>query len=521
MRFVTANVQISEADSLPLAVPYKNPMWQDILKTAIVGTERNALPVSVRSDALGDVLSKLDANAREASLLSAAAAVALYERAGQLPATDSQPLPVPAEADDAPCCNARAAQHLSLMLGNDEYREILREWFIALATARKRVPAESLPMLLNLGKADSRLGEVIVNVIGKRGHWLALQNSEWDYVTGELDESIWETGTQKMRLAFLQKMRTTNPAQARELVASTWQQETPESRVAFVAAFADGLSFADETFLEAALDDRRKDVRKDAANLLARLPESAFVQRMIARVKPLLVFGRKGKIEIILPDECDKAMKRDGIEPKSTYSDKGDKTWWLQQMLSLIPPDIWVAESGWAIDELIHAALNNEWKKLLLESWATANRIARSVGWAEALYAAQVGQENETNLLRFLPKERIEEIITPYLKQNPSLLPPSRNKQFVMSHHKKWSAEFTLLFVESIRYHAQTDAFRTEFWWTRYLINTSREFDFDTLPEIIVRLSQLNTSLPEPLPVLDALITALDIRYTAIKEITQ
>ena len=101
-------------------------MWQDILKTAIIGTERNALALPARNDALGNLLATLDANAREASLLSAAATVALYERAGQLPTVEQQSLPAPAALEDAPCCSARAAQHLSLMLSG-EFKEVLPE----------------------------------------------------------------------------------------------------------------------------------------------------------------------------------------------------------------------------------------------------------------------------------------------------------------------------------------------------------------------------------------------------------
>ncbi|MFN7928964.1 MAG: DUF5691 domain-containing protein [Blastocatellia bacterium] len=500
-------------------------MWQDILKTALVGTERTALTLPPRNDAVGELLAKLDVNARESALLSAAATIALYERAGQLPVTNQQPLPAPAETDDAPCCSDRAAHHLSLLLSNDDYREMQREWFTTLAQAGKRVPESWLVVLLKLGKTDSFLRESIVQVIGKRGAWVAQQNPDWNYVLGELDEAVWETGAAPMRLALLKKLRATDPTHARELVALTWAQETPEERAAFVAAFADSLSLADEAFLEAALDDRRKEVRQAAAALLARLPVSAYVQRMIARVKPLLTFRRKfigkDKIEIALPTECDKAMKRDGIEPKPSYANVGEKAWWLQQMLSLVPPDIWVSASGWTIDELLNAARRSEWRKMLLESWLNANQLARSVAWAEALHAAKLGEDGALAMLHILPRTRQEEIILNLLKKDPSLLAAGRNKRYLIAYQHQWSAELTLLFTESICFHAQRDGFQTEFWWERYLINTSIHFDFATIPQVITRLSQLNHSLPASLPVLDALLAALDLRYTAIREITQ
>ncbi len=501
-------------------------LWQDILKSAIIGTERDALSLPVRNDTLGNLLINFDVKEREAYLLNAAATVKLYERAGQLPAKELKSLPIICEAEALLPCSQNSKHHLSLMSENYEYSAFQNEWFTALFTAGKRVPEELIPDLLNRGKADPYLQKSIVNAIGKRGHWLAKQNPDWDYVTSELAESDWEIGTQKSRLALLEKLRSTDPARAREIVASTWDQETPEDREAFISTFKIGLSIADESFLEAALDDRRKDVRKKAADLLAHLPEPAFVQRMIDRVKPLFAFNHKmlgkNKIEVTLPDACDKAMKRDGIEPKPLYSNVGEKTWWVQQMLSLIPPATWIAESGWTINQLIQAALNSEWKKILIESWTSANRLSRDINWAEALYAAQIEEDGALLMLRIFPPERQEELIAQFLQQDPSLLSNfQKNKKYVMAYWANWSATFTKQFIESICFHAQTDAFKTEFWWKRYLINTSIHFDFETIPEVITRLTQMNLSLPESLDVLDSLINALAFRYEAIKEITK
>lgn len=373
-------------------------LWQDILKNAIVGTERSAFALPVRGDALGDVLAMLDANARENSLLNAAAAVALYERVGQLPSFDAQALPAPAEIDDLPRCSARAAQHLSLMLSK-EFRELLPEWLDALAAAKKRVPEELLPSLLAHGKSNGALREAITKVIGVRGVWLAAQNSAWDFVVGKIDESSWETGTRPTRLALLENLRTTDPARARELVVATWNEEKPEDRAAFIETFIVGLSLADEPFLEAALDDRRKEVRKVAADLLARLPESALVKRMIARVKPLITYKKKllGKNELIveLTNQCDKAMQRDGVEPKPPHPSIGEKAWWLQQVLGAVPYSYWQNLSGESAANLI-TRTPNEWRDDFLLGWSQAAIRNNDVEWIEALL--NYASENKTTI---------------------------------------------------------------------------------------------------------------------------
>ena len=52
--------------------------------------------------------------------------------------------------------------------------------------------------------------------------------------------SKWETGELPERLALIQQLRRINPDRARELVLSTWKEEPPDERAAFIQTFADG-----------------------------------------------------------------------------------------------------------------------------------------------------------------------------------------------------------------------------------------------------------------------------------------
>lgn len=427
-------------------------MWQEILKTAIVGTERNALGLSARGDALGDVLAKLDANARETSLLSAAAAVALYERAGQLPARDAQPLPAAAEADDTPCCNARAAQHLSLMLGG-EYKEVLSEWLAAIAAAGKRVPEEALPALLALGKTNEALQEAIGKVIGKRGVWLAQQNPDWDYVVASMDESHWHTGTRNTRLVLLQQLRAADPTRARELVAATWNEEKPEDRAAFIATFITGLSLADEPFLEAALDDRRKEVRKAAAELLARLLESALVKRMIARAEPLISVT-KNKIEIALPEIYDKSMQRDGIEQKpSILFSIGEKAWWLCQIVGAIPPSLWGGKFAVSPQSLLNM-IPKDWLETFLIGLATATEHFQDESWAEVLFDYAQRHKNifQHRFGESLPTPSKERLLTKLMESAFTFPVGTLRANLLLGIQGIWSPEISQLVLQSLAY---------------------------------------------------------------------
>src|SRR5205814_2036045 len=120
---------------------------------------------------------------------------------------------------------------------------------------RVRVPEESLPALLEIGRARPELRKSILSVIGKRGAWLASQNLYWDYalVAGEeSDEAIettWQTGSRTARVALLQRVRARDPQRARELIASTWREDKAADRTAFLETLREGLSMADEPFL--------------------------------------------------------------------------------------------------------------------------------------------------------------------------------------------------------------------------------------------------------------------------------
>ncbi|MFN7947367.1 MAG: DUF5691 domain-containing protein [Blastocatellia bacterium] len=395
---------------------------QDIIRTAVIGTGRQSFALPAANGALGETLAQLNGDDCEAALLSAAAVTTLYERVGRLPVITKQTAPEPCATDDLPRCNRSATQRLTLML-KGEHREILPEWLAAVASAGQRVSEELLPALLSEGRTHRELRAAISSVVGKRGAWLAAQNPEWDYVTGTIDESAWHTGSRTARLALLQSLRATDPARAREMVMTTWNEDGPDERAAFISAFKIGLSLDDESFLESALDDRRKEVRKAAAELLARMPASALSQRMLARVQPLLAFRRKrlGKnsLEVTLPDSCDKAMIRDGIEPKPPqHQGIGEKAWWLQQMISIAPPHIWCEQFNESPAALVQAA-HGEWRDLLLSALANAAALHRDTDWLEALLAEVMKRPaifNPAQLFTALPGQQQERLLRHLLK---------------------------------------------------------------------------------------------------------
>ncbi len=374
--------------------------WTELEAAALLGTERRAFTPPPLPGPLGAVVGGLDGRPPEQRLLGTAATLATVRRAGRRFGSDAAARPDRAPEESRPRCAPAAGARLGSMLAGDA-TDLLPEWLGALERAGGRVPEEHLPALLDRARADLDLRPAILAVIGERGRWLARLNSDWSYVeTADVAapvpadaEAIWQTGTGEQRGALLRRLRAIDPARARELATTTWATDTPAERAAFVEALEVGLGPDDEPFLESALDDRRKDVRTAAAELLTRLPASRLVRRMQERIAPCL--GLEGIdpprsaaapfARVELPEACDRAMIRDGIELKPGRPGIGERAWWLGEILGRIPPVHWTQAWGQSPAEIVAAALKSPWKDPLYPALIAAARRSADADWIEAL----------------------------------------------------------------------------------------------------------------------------------------
>ncbi len=385
-------------------------LWQDIVKTALIGTGQQVLTLrsEAETDSLGTMLTKLDTSQPEWAVLGAAVAVGLYRHAGQLPPTDDQPLPAPCDLADQPRASLRSCQHLATML-NGHYEDALPEYLRRLAARGRRISEEHLPALLDAAQKRIELRPLVAPVLGKRGQWLTAYNPVWNFAVAILPAE-WDSAPRPARLALLERLRQSDPAQALELIKSTWSEENATGREEFIARLEAGLSMADEPFLEDALDDRSGKVRRHAAGLLAQLADSRLVARMIERCRNLLKLakGWKPKIEVTLPETCDAIMKRDGIDEAPPKGSKvGQKTHWLLSMLAAIPPSFWCQAWGKRAAEMLAAAERSE-EKAITSAFISATINHKDLDWADAILA---GGPLRPALVGILPPERCEALI--------------------------------------------------------------------------------------------------------------
>lgn len=294
---------------------------------------------------LDALLPPADADQAEAALWLSLGALDLWERSGFLPpASSAQPALEPAPPERLRPCPPRAETVLDLLLRGPHSPALQAEWLVLLQRHGGHLPARFLPSLLDAATRQPAMRAPLLPVLGERERWLVRMRPDWDWAADGSHEAAWDTGTPERRLAALRAWRAADPQAARTALAAVWPSETPEQRAALLSALAVGLGLDDEAFLEAALDDRRKEVRTAAQRLLASLPGSQLGQRMLARLPPLLRLEKpwlgKARLELTLPAEYHADMRRDGIG-LAAHPSIGEKAGWVVDMLAAVDPHVW------------------------------------------------------------------------------------------------------------------------------------------------------------------------------------
>ena len=341
-----------------------------------IGTARAGRAPAPPPPPLDALLPPADADQAEAALWLSLGALDLWERSGFLaPASSARPALEPAPPERLRPCPPRAETVLDLLLRGLHPPALQSEWLVLLQRHGGHLPARFLPSLLDAATRQPAMRAPLLPVLGERGRWLVRMCPDWTWAADSSDETAWDTGTPEQRLAALRAWRAADPQAARAALAAAWPSETPEQRAAMLPALAVGLGLEDEAFLEAAFDDRRKEVRTAAQRLLASLPGSQLGQRMLARLLPLLRLEKpwlgKARLELTLPTEYHADMRRDGIG-LAAHPSIGEKAGWVVDMLAAVDPRVWSRQFERSPRECLTLAEHSEFAAVLRRGWALA-----------------------------------------------------------------------------------------------------------------------------------------------------
>ena len=380
--------------------------WTTLVSQAVLGARSGQ---TVTADgALGAHLSQVPAG----DLATALALVGGWRRAGRKPLTCNPP-PAPATPDTRPIVSSASASLLRGLLGDSGDQRLVHAYLEACAGAHRRIPADLVPDLLDLGRATAGIRQAVRTVTADVGAWLAAQHDAWEWAQSTSAGATWTTGTNAERVALLRTLRAQDAAAASALIASTWDEDTPVDRTTFLEVLVVGLCLADEPLLERALDDRRKEVRQVAGSLLRRLPGSQLGQRCRERVMPCLawksgLFGTRLTIEP--PATYDRSWARDGISEKPPTG-TGERAWWLQHLLAAVPPTTW-SEAWKATPEAILAAVaKTDWASPVRTGLLHACAHTPDHSWILTLLAGNDAVTDAYDLLAHLPPASQEDLL--------------------------------------------------------------------------------------------------------------
>ena len=368
-----------------------------ITRAAITGTSREAPPAGdLPTDHL---LGSARDRSPERDLLLRAGMYAVYRAAGRKAETGIE-APVPASEEMLHACTAKAAEIVrQLLTGRRD--DILYEALERLRLAGLRLPHALLPSALDVQHRELRPD--VAAVLGERGRWLARFNPAWTWVglragavTAEVDEAVWEEGSLPERLDALGRVRGLDADQGLRWVDEVWKTEKAEVRAGMVAALETGLSTGDEPLLERALDDRSVRVREAAAELLARIPGSAYAGRAVARADAVLVgyeqargglLGRRraGGFVVEPPEDVDGGWRRDLPGVDKPPQGVGEQAWGISRAIAAVPPGHWEKRFGVGPSGLV-AGAHGEWEAALLVGLCRAARLHGNESWALPLW---------------------------------------------------------------------------------------------------------------------------------------
>jgi hypothetical protein len=390
--------------------------WEELVTAALLGTERRTPPGCPPG--------------RQApvALLDAAAVETVRRRAGLRPARAAA-RPEPAAADPRRPLPRAAARRLALLLADrpgtpggsgrrgtaPDLMELLPQWLTAANTHGFAAPPQSLPALLDAARGRTDLRPAALAFAGPRALWLARLNPDWRFALRstpgggtslpgieetERIQRLWQEGLFAERVSLLAAIRTREPAAARELLETTWPTERAEDRLMFLDSLRAGLHAEDEPFLERALADRSRNVRATAAELLSALPDSALAARMAVRAGACVALdhtnsaeaksGTRGGPALVVeaPHECDAGMERDGIVAKAPAG-RGERSWWLGQLVEAAPLGSWSGRLGGRTpEEIVALPVADDWQGELHAAWCRAAVRQRNADWSRALLGA-------------------------------------------------------------------------------------------------------------------------------------
>jgi hypothetical protein len=418
--------------------------WNDIINTALLGTEKKQIATARLPSGLQEAAALIEGSAEE-QFLQLAAVAFNFRQSGMKPLHKEEVTLPKAPAESLPYCSGEAMRVLSDIISEDNIF-LLTFWLQRCAGTRHLVMPDWIPVLLNRAVNHPLLQDVVNTVCGERGKWLSGMNPSWLRTASSSDEELWQTGTAEQRKIVVRRLRQQDPARGREWLIQVWGQENANSKVELLKQMDNTVREDDEPWLAELLNEKSQKVKDEALRLLQQLPGSAPVKKywtilesliFLKKEKALLGMINKTSLQIHPPAIPEKGDFAPGIEKLSNDKVFTDGEFVLFQLIQVVPPSCWEEHFGLPPSSVLDLFVNSNEKYLPAfvkatvrfkdKKWASAYLEFRDVFYAELL-----------DLLS--PEQQVSYCVRSF-KQYPDL---------VIQHARQWEREWGVDLAKAI-----------------------------------------------------------------------
>lgn len=414
-----------------------------LIEAAILGLERHPLPSEAAAESLpGD---------DDASALLRALAKMHFSGKVARPLQDAPPLPPSDSGSSRDVISPRSARHLNAILSG-LHNPAWDEFFDGIQKAGKTVPPEALPALLQRAAKAPQSAEKILALCGSRGAWLAAQVPQWQKLYAKPGPDAWSHASPEERIPILRYLRASRPGEGLKLLLSTWEEDGQRERQVLLKELQTGLSLADEPFLERCLDDKRQEVRRIAAGLLALLPDSALSGRLFR-----FSAGLWSQKDIRPPDSQPTALLRDGIEPLPAGK-AGAKAELIRRLFSRIAPLKWEDFFSETPVSVIRRLEKSEWAVPLVSGLCEAIVFHQTANWADAMLlrlsekSEQPDADAAASMAQCISPGGLEQLVIIQLRENRGLIPNNSVSLIALNNAPyAWPERMALQLIDGFR----------------------------------------------------------------------
>ncbi len=426
-------------------------LWQQIVNTAMIGTDKKSISNTALPLALEDaaqIIFSNESSDKEDTFLQIASLAFGFRQAGLMPLKKEQVSIAVADAEEKPYCSKMALQVLKDIL-QEESMPLLHFWLQHCNNKEQVVLPDMVAGLMDIASTQKSLQSLIARCCGKRGEWLGRLNTSLQFAAAGAPEEIWQTGTPEQRRKLLKETRATDPAKAREWVQQVWPQEDAATKVSFLEILEDNIGPDDIAFLETMADDKSKKVKEAALGLLKQIPGSPIVLQyqqileqavFLKKEKAMLGLTTKTTVQFNLPGSIDESVFKSGIEKLSNNKEFTDDGFIISQLMRSVPPSFWETHLQLKPEEIIPLFQKDATGKKMIPSLIIAISKFRDIRWAMAMM-----QHSETfyiDIIPLLPLQLQDQYITRLFERFPDEM-----ITYATQRETEWSTELALLIL--------------------------------------------------------------------------